>query len=329
MLPNSVDILSRLLNLPQQMAGAFGVIPGLRQASSGLGYQSIAVGAQTFSTVRATWSGQVRNTGNAPLSGAMVRLQALQSSNNAPIRETNVALPTLAPGAAAPVSLAVDVFSTDPAGSFLADLQVEHASGILGRAASPILGTINPPPAPTPTPTLSPAFIRIDAPKEGQSISKGTQIWFTSTALNSRNEQVLTGIRWSILSPSLYAGLWDTTLNTYMVPNFVGTLTMEAAFTDPYDMQIYRATRSVIIYATISVPPGATQPAFSIGSRVASAYPPPYNYYGVVIDARWDTTPQYDSYDRLMPPFWAYLIDWDDAYPQGNNYWREIELRWA
>ena len=158
MLPNPVDLLSRLLNLPQQMAGAFGVIPGLRQASSGLGFQSITVGAQTFESARVTWSGNIRNTGNSPLAGIRVHLRTVQVST--PFRETNVALETISPGAAAPVSLVLDVSSSDPPGSFFGHLQVEQAGTVLGQVISPILGTINPlatptlAPTPTPTPTL-------------------------------------------------------------------------------------------------------------------------------------------------------------------------------
>lgn len=126
--------------------GTFGVV-GLAGPSSGLGYQSIIVGGQTFSAVRVSWDGLVRNTGNSPLSGATIRLQAVLSQDPAypVLREKSVALPTIAPGASASVRLAVDVLATDPPGDFAAiiSLDLGPAGGGIAYVGGPgILGTI-------------------------------------------------------------------------------------------------------------------------------------------------------------------------------------------
>ena len=123
--------------------GSFGV-EGLTPMSSGLGYQSVTVGAATFAAVRVTWTGLVQNTGNAPLSGATARLRTLSSPGGNLLRETSATLPTLAPGASAPLSLAVDLSSQDPPGSFIGALVVELAGQPLGQVTSLVLGTINP-----------------------------------------------------------------------------------------------------------------------------------------------------------------------------------------
>ena len=167
MLPNPADLLASLLSLPQSLAGAFGVSSALSplpftQRPSGLGYQSVTVGAGTYERVRVTWNGLITNTGNAPLSGATVWLRAQSSPGGATIRETRAVLPTLAPGAAAPVSLAVDLSSSDPAGDFIGALVVELAGSRLGQVTSAILGNIQPTP-PTPPPRLFAVGDRVEA----------------------------------------------------------------------------------------------------------------------------------------------------------------------
>lgn len=123
------------------ITGTFGVV-GLA-GPSGLGYQSILVGTQTFERVRITWSGQIQNTGNAPLSGATISLNA-QSFTSGFIRATDVSLPTLAPGASAPVNLVVELSASDPAGDFMGFVMVLQAGANLGQANSPVLGRIAP-----------------------------------------------------------------------------------------------------------------------------------------------------------------------------------------
>ena len=151
------DPLAGLLSLPRQLARTLGLpempsfgIEGLGGARSGLGYQSISVGAQNFESVRIIWTGQVTNTGNAPLSGANARLQVLQGANTVPVRESSVALSTLQPGASAPINLAVDILSTDSPGDFIGVVTVEVAGQRLGQMVSGVLGRINPLPAPKP-----------------------------------------------------------------------------------------------------------------------------------------------------------------------------------
>ena len=121
--------------------GSFDVV-GISPMQSGLGLQAVGVGTQSFASVRVTWNGQVRNTGNAPLVGGMVRLRAMASPAGTVIRETSAALPNLAPGASAPASLSVDVLSSDPPSSFFATLGVEIAGQVLGLLTSPALGNI-------------------------------------------------------------------------------------------------------------------------------------------------------------------------------------------
>ena len=55
-------------------------------------------------------------------------------------------LPTLAPGATAPVSLSVDIKSSDPPGDFMAIIEVFMGidNVLIGQQASGVLGTINP-----------------------------------------------------------------------------------------------------------------------------------------------------------------------------------------
>lgn len=152
------DLLAGLLSLPQQLTNSLRLpsLPpfpfsqtrsnGLSITPSGLGFQTVSVGSQTFESVGVRWTGQVRNTGNAPLSGATVRLQTLQAPSGPLIRESNTALPTLAPGASAPINLSTSILSTDPTGNFFGKLLVEQSGQVLGQVSSPVLGTINLPP---------------------------------------------------------------------------------------------------------------------------------------------------------------------------------------
>ena len=148
--------LARTLGLP--VPPSFGV-EGLAGMRSGLGYQSINVGAQTFESVRVTWNGQVQNTGNAPIGDLVAFLVVRKSADQTSIRSTDVLLPTIAPGAATPISLGIDLLSSDTPGSFYGEAYVRTrwSETVLAQQTSGILGTINPMSAPVPAPAPAPA----------------------------------------------------------------------------------------------------------------------------------------------------------------------------
>jgi hypothetical protein len=133
------------------IAGDFGVV-GLAAFPNGmitmpgeLGYQSIAVGGQTFSAARVNWSGQVTNTGNTPISGLKVELLTIGGPGTFVIRTNTVLFGDLLPGRTIPVSISVDVVASDPPGDFTADASFRDQSNLhLGVKRSGVLGTIAP-----------------------------------------------------------------------------------------------------------------------------------------------------------------------------------------
>ena len=126
--------------------GTFGVI-GLAGFPNGLAYQSITVGTQTFEAVRITWTGTIRNSGNAPLYPVQVALEAKVSGYSVPIRFSTLALQNLRPGESVPVSISADVRASDPPGEVSANLVValmQQPIVFLGQRDSGVIGVINP-----------------------------------------------------------------------------------------------------------------------------------------------------------------------------------------
>ena len=123
------------------ITGTFGVI-GLSAPITGLAYQSITVDGQTFQGVRVTWTGTIRNSGNVQLPSQQVALHAEVGGYS--VRVSTINLPTLLPGASAPVSLSVDALASDPPGNINGLLIVGVGTNILGEKRSGILGVIQP-----------------------------------------------------------------------------------------------------------------------------------------------------------------------------------------